>query len=232
VNIAVIPARGGSRRIPRKNLRTFVDRPIIAHSIGCALDSGVFDRVLVSTDNDEIAATAIRYGAEVPFVRPAELADDHASTPAVMSHAVAWLNGHAVSPDAVCCIYATAPLMRSQDLRDGLGRLESGPWAYVFSAAILAGPVLRSFRQTASGGLQMLFPEHYDARSQDLPQILQDAGQFYWGRPLAWLRQERIFEAHSTVVVVPPSHVRDIDTLDDWHVAERLWVELYGTAQA
>ena len=221
--IAVIPARGGSKRIPRKNIREFAGKPMVAHSIERALQSGVFDRVIVSTDDEEIATIAKDFGAEVPFKRPAELSNDHAGTTEVIAHAVDWLKRHGAEPSAVCCIYATAPFMRCEDLIKGHALLEAGSWRYVFTATSFPFPIFRSFRLTPSGGLEMFYPEHFTTRSQDLPEALHDAGQFYWGRPQAWLERCRIFDHDSTVVMIPRWRVQDIDTPEDWERAQVLW---------
>ena len=220
MRVAVIPARGGSKRIPRKNIREFAGKPMIAHSIGCALASGLFDRVVVSTDDDEISRTAREFGAEVPFRRPAPLSNDHAGTIEVIAHAIRWLEDAGDKPAAVCCIYATAPFVRGEDVRHGLAILEAGSWQYVFSATTFAFPVFRSFARNADGGLQMFFPEHFTTRSQDLPEAMHDAGQFYWGRAQAWLSHARIFDKWSTIVPVPRWRVQDIDTEEDWRRAE------------
>jgi N-acylneuraminate cytidylyltransferase len=218
--VAVIPARGGSKRIPRKNIRKFGGKPMIAHSIDCALQGRLFDRVIVSTDDEEIAAVAREVGAEVPFMRPPELSDDHAATIPVIAHAVEWLRSNGADPTAVCCIYATAPFIDPDDLRKGWAVLAAGPWQYVFSATTFGYPIFRSFQRHPDGGLQMFFPEHFATRSQDLPEAMHDAGQFYWGQPHAWLGHLKLFEKWSTTVEIPRWRVQDIDTLDDWSRAE------------
>lgn len=224
--IAVIPARGGSKRIPRKNIRPFAGKPMIGYSIECARRVGVFDRVVVSTDDEEIAAVARGFGAEVPFMRPAALADDHAGTTEVMAHAVEWFNGRGEPTSAVCCIYPTAPFIRSEDLKEGLRVMQTGRWRYVFAATRFAAPVYRAFRRNNDGGLEMLFPENYAMRSQDLPEVLHDAGQFYWGRPEAWLSRAQVFDRDSTVLPVPRWCVQDIDTEEDWECAEAMAAHL------
>jgi N-acylneuraminate cytidylyltransferase len=220
VKVAIIPARGGSKRIPRKNIREFAGKPMIAYSIECAIRSALFDRIVVSTDDAEIAEIAKRCGAEVPFVRPAELSDDLTFPAPVIAHAVRWLQSDGNAPSAVCVIYPTAPFIREADLAHALAVFESGDWQYVFPATTFAYPVFRSFRETAEGQLQMFFPEHFNTRSQDLPEALHDAGQFYWGRPRAWLDELRIFDRHSTVVSIPRWRVQDIDNEEDWRRAE------------
>ncbi len=220
MKLAVIPARGGSKRIPRKNIKEFCGKPMIAYSIECALDSGLFDDVIVSTDDAEIAAVAKSYGARIPFIRPAELANDHAGTIPVIAHAINALRGAGADPTAVCCIYATAPFVSAGDLRQGLQKLESGSWDYVFSATSFGYPIFRSFKQLPDGAVEMFFPEHFETRSQDLPEAFHDAGQFYWGRPDAWLNHVRFFGCSSTIVELPRWQVQDIDSPADWEHAE------------
>lgn len=231
MRLAVIPARGGSKRIPRKNVRPFAGKPMIAHSIAAAQASGVCDRIIVSTDDDEIAAIAREAGAEVPFRRPADLSDDHTATTPVVAHAVRWALDAGLEVDACCCIYATAPFLRPDDLRAGWERLAAGDWKYVFAATTFAFPVFRAIREEG-GHVSMLFPEHFNTRSQDLAEALHDAGQFYWGRPSAWLNGDRIFETHSSIVRLPRWRVQDIDTLEDWTRAEMLWRVIADEAPA
>lgn len=226
MKVAVIPARGGSQRIPRKNIQSFCCRPMISWSIEAAKGSGVFDRILVSTDDMEVARISRDCGAEVPFVRPAALADEFASTSAVVAHAVRWLLAQNLQPTAVCCIYATAPLMQIADLVTGLRELESGNWQYVFAATTFPASIFRSFRQSASGGVEMFFPEHFATRSQDLPEALHDAGQFYWGTPEAWLEERPVFDVHSLPIVLPRWRVQDIDDPTDWIIAERIFRQI------
>jgi pseudaminic acid cytidylyltransferase len=220
MKIAVIPARGGSKRIPRKNVRDFCGKPMIAWSIEAAKASRLFDYIIVSTDDAEIAEVAKFWGAEVPFMRPAELSNDFAGTTDVISHATQWVLDQGFDVDAVCCIYATSPFVQVEDISRGLEALESGDWAYAFSVTDFAAPVFRAFKQRADGGIEMFFPDHFLTRSQDLPIALHDAGQFYWGRPSAWIEGERIFDHHSVPVIIPRWRVQDIDNQDDWERAE------------
>lgn len=223
MNLCVIPARGGSKRIPRKNIRDFCGKPMIAWSIEAAIKSGLFQHIVVSTDDDEIAEVAEAYGAEVPFRRPIELSDDHTGTTPVIAHALNWALEAGRSVDAVCCLYATAPFVTLTDMRVGLERLSSRNWSFCFTATTFASPIFRSFREAEDGGVEMFFPNHFDTRSQDLPQGLHDAGQFYWGTPEAWISGKRIFERHSSPLIIPRWRVQDIDNLDDWSRAEILW---------
>lgn len=220
MNVAVIPARGGSKRIPGKNIRPFAGKPMLAHSVLCAKASGLFGRIVVSTEDDAIAAVALSVGAEVPFLRPPHLADDHTGITDVMAHAVQGLMKPGTRIDAVCCVSATAPFIRVADLREGLSLLLADDWRYVFSAAAFSHPIFRSFERTASGGVRMFFPEYRTTRSQDLPAALHDAGQFYWGRPDAWIARAPIFDERSAAVLIPSWRAQDIDTPDDWQRAE------------
>jgi len=220
VRVAFIPARGGSKRIPRKNIRPFCGKPMMAWPIEAARASGLFEHIVVSTDDKEIARVAKACGAEVPFARPASLAGDHAGTVEVISHATRWALDQGWPLSAVCCIYATSPFLHASDLERGLRTLESGPWAFAFSASEYTSPVYRSFRRSADGGVEMLFPEHARTRSQDLPAVLHDAAQFYWGRPESWLEGKPIFGRHSAPVIVPSWRVQDIDREEDWQRAE------------
>lgn len=222
MRLAVIPARGGSKRIPRKNIKDFCGKPMIAYSIECAIGSGLFNEVVVSTDDEEIAAVARSCGARIPFMRPAELANDHAGTIPVIAHATEWFKAAGHSPSAVCCIYATAPFVQPGDLKQGLETLESGPWEYVFSATSFGFPIFRSFKRLADGSVEMFYPEYFETRSQDLPEAFHDAGQFYWGRPGAWTGNKRFFDHWSNVVMLPRWRVQDIDSAEDWERAEVL----------
>ena len=228
MNIAILPARGGSKRIPRKNIRSFCGKPMIAWPIAAARASGLFERIVVSTDDEEIAETARDLGAEVPFIRPAELADDHAGTIPVMTHAAQWALAEGGSVHAMCCIYPTAPTISPDDLAEGLQKLGEGPHDFVFTATDYASPVFRAFVEAADGSVEMLFPEHFNSRSQDLPRALHDAAQFYWGRPQAWLNATTLFGRGSAALVIPRWRVQDIDTPEDWVRAEALFRSLGG----
>ena len=221
--VAIIPARGGSKRIPRKNLKPFDGIPMIVRSIRTALDCGLFDQVVVSTDDEEIADVARAHGAQVPFVRPVELADDFTGTAAVIGHALSQLPIF----DYVCCIYATAPLLQARYLRQGHELLVQHPdKSFAFSVAGFGFPVQRALTLDEQGVLTSLYPEFRNTRSQDLPEAYQDAGQFYWGRREAWLRGDVLFSPASLPVILPRHLVQDIDTLEDWKRAEYLYAAL------
>lgn len=221
--VAIIPARGGSKRIPRKNIREFAGKPMIAWSIKAALDSGCFARVIVSTDDDEIAAVAEANGAEAPFRRPAALSDDHTGTIPVIAHAINWLREQGESSQSVCCLYATAPFVQPHDLKAGLLALLSGDADYAFSVTSYAFPIQRALRLTSDSRVTMFQPEHFTTRSQDLEEAWHDAGQFYWGRAEAWVAGKAIFTQCAVPVRLPRHRVQDIDTPEDWKRAEWLF---------
>lgn len=224
MRLAIIPARGGSRRIPRKNIREFCGKPMIAWSIIAARESGCFDHIVVSTDDDEIADLAKEYGAQVPFRRPEALADDHTPTVPVIAQAVQWFIDNNLAPEEVCCIYATAPFVRPGDLIRGLDILLGSDAAYVFPVASYAHPVQRAIRLRDDGKVEMLYPEHSQTRTQDLQEAYHDAGQFYWGHAKLWLAGLAVIGPGSAPIVLPRYRVQDIDTPDDWKRAEMMFM--------
>lgn len=218
--VAIIPARGGSKRIPRKNIALFNGKPLIAYSIECALKSGVFDRVIVSTDDSEIARCAIDHGAEVPFTRPAELSDDYTGTAEVVCHALNWLKESGTPADFSCCIYATAPFLQPEDLQHSFNKLQDNDAGFCFSVTTFPFPIQRALRQDNVGRVDMFQPEHRLTRSQDLEEAWHDAGQFYWARAGAWESGKPIFSEYSIAWPLPRHRVQDIDTPEDWIRAE------------
>lgn len=231
MNIAVIPARGGSKRIPRKNVKPFCGKPMIAWSIEAARDSGCFDRILVSTDDDEIAEIAEAYGAEAPFRRPAELSDDHTPTVPVIAHAVRWQQESA-PVDRACCIYATAPMVTPAAIRTGRDMLDAADADYAFSVTTFAFPIQRALILDSDARVAMWRPGDADTRSQDLRETYHDAGQFYWGAARSWLEGRPIFAEGSVAVQLPRKHVQDIDTPEDWESAELLFKLMRQTASS
>lgn len=220
MRLAVIPARGGSKRIPRKNIKLFGGLPMVAWSIRAAIESQCFDRIIVSTDDDEIARVAQTYGAEAPFIRPKELSDDYVGTIPVVAHAVDWQCAQGTTISEVCCIYATAPFIRAADLQRGLKLLERAATDYAFSVTSYPFPIQRAIRITPEQHIEMFQPECFHTRSQDLEEAWHDAGQFYWGKAQAWLAHKPIFSRNASPVVLPRYRVQDIDTLEDWKRAE------------
>lgn len=220
MTVCVIPARGGSKRIPRKNIRDFHGRPMIGWSIAGARASGLFDRIVVSTDDPAIADVAMAEGAEVPFLRPADLANDHAATGPVIAHAVQALG--LAAETAVCCLYATAPFVRAEDLAQGARFLAEGA-TFAMAVTRFDYPVQRALRRSAEGQVEMMDPAQMLVRSQDLEPAWHDAGQFYWGRAASWTAGLPIFGAGARGVALPSWRVVDIDTPDDWTRAEALF---------
>jgi len=193
---------------------------MIAWSIRAAQASECFDRIIISTDDNEIAEVAKAYGAEVPFVRPAELSDDHTGTIAVVAHAIEWQNTHGAGATDVCCLYATAPFVLPSDIAHGYEVLQSSGADYAFSVTSYAFPIQRAIRITSQQRVEMFQPEHFNTRSQDLEEAWHDAGQFYWGNAQAWLTQQPLFTEAAAPVPIPRYRVQDIDTPEDWERAE------------
>ncbi len=228
MRLAVIPARGGSKRIPGKNIRPFHGKPIIAYTIEAALATGLFEHVIVSTDDAAIAAVAGRHGAEVPFVRPALLADDFTGTNVVVRHAVEWYQAAGSSVAEVCCVYATAPFVTATDLRAAHALLRPDV-DFVFAATGFDFPVQRALVRDAGGLVRPMFPQWIGQRSQDLQPALHDAGQFYWGWGSSFIAQPLIFAATAVAFDLPPWRVQDIDSEADWVRAELLFAAALAT---
>ena len=223
MRLCIIPARGGSTRIPRKNIKEFLGQPVIAYSIKAAIDSQYFDKVIVSTNDAEIAEVAKSFGASVPFMRPDELADDYASTIPVVKHAIEWFDDQGQSPSEVCCLYATAPFVRASTIRKAYEQMQSTQADYCFTATSFAFPIQRAIKITAENRVEMLYPEHLETRSQDLEESYHDAGQFYWGKAEAFKQQKPLFSKSATPYILPRYLVQDIDTLEDWKKAELMY---------
>ena len=222
MNICVIPARGGSKRIPRKNIKEFNGKPIIAYSIEAALKSNCFDQVIVSTDDDEIAEVAKKYGAQVPFLRPDELSNDYAGTIPVIKHAIEWMEDNKSSVENVCCLYATAPFIRPQIISQAYQQLNNSKADYCFSVTSFVFPIQRAIKIVEKSKVSMFYPEHFNTRSQDLEEAYHDAGQFYWGKAQAFKDELPIFTEVATPYILPRYLVQDIDTPEDWIRAESM----------
>jgi len=218
--IALIPARGGSKRIPRKNIREFRGKPMIAYSIAAALEAEIFDQVIVSTDSEEIAGIARRHGAETPFLRPPELAGDFTTTAEVVAHALEWLTAHSGAVDTMCCLYATAPFVTGRWLRKGYELLGGREVSAVFTVAAHPSPVFRALKKDENGFLRMVWPEYELSRSNDLPETYYDAGQFYWLAASRFRQTNRLYADDALPLVLPRYLVQDIDTGEDWRMAE------------
>jgi len=228
VNIAIIPARGGSKRIPRKNVRNFSRAPMISYAITAARSSNLFDHIVVSTDDEEIARIAQECGAEVPFRRPKNLADDHTPTVPVIAHAIeeceklGWTIGHA------CCIYPAVPFIAIEDLREARRLLIESGADYSFPVAEFPSVIQRALKRGETGHISSFFPEFELVRTQDVEPAYFDAGQFYWGTRKAWLSNPKVHNS-SVGLVIPIFRVVDIDTTDDWKRAEFMYRALRAT---
>ena len=229
MNICVIPARGGSKRIPLKNIKIFNDKPIIAYSIEAALKSNCFDRVIVSTDDDQIAEVAKKYGAEVPFIRPAELSNDYIGTIPVIKHTIEWFENNNNSIQDVCCLYATAPFIQSKIISRAYQQFKDLNSDYCFSVTSFVFPIQRAIKLVNKNKVSMFYPEYLNMRSQDLDEAYHDAGQFYWGKAQAFIDELPIFSEVASPYVLPRYLVQDIDTLDDWIRAEAMYKVLKKT---
>ena len=218
--IALIPARGGSERILRKNIRKFCGRPIIAWPIELAKKSNIFDRIVVSTDDHEVVETALQEGAEVPFIRPSKLSDNGTGIAPVVKHAILQIQQSDIVVSELCLIYATAPFLQIDALKRGLELLHTEDCDYVISVTTFAFPIQRAVKRTANGRLAMFQPETYNSRSQDLDTAYHDAAQFCWGTTDAWLEERPVFGPNTVPIVLPRHLVQDIDTEEDWNSAE------------
>jgi pseudaminic acid cytidylyltransferase len=230
MKVAIIPARGGSKRIPGKNIKNFCGKPMISYSIRSALKSGIFDKVIVTTDDPQIAAIAKEFGAEVPFLRPDGLANDYTTTVPVIKHTIEWIGSNIAKVKYACCIYATAPFVQSKQLISAFNRLiDDDVNGYVFAATTFPFPIQRAFKLDKEGYVAMFQPDNYNARSQDLEEAFQDAGQFYWGAGETFIEEKIFFSPDSKAHVLPRYLVQDIDTLEDWRRAELMFEVLKAT---
>jgi len=228
MKIAVIPARGGSKRIPRKNIKDFCGRPMIAWAISAARESSLFDRIIVSTDDEEIAELARRWGAETPFVRPADLADDLTPTVPVIAHAVKSCLVVGWVADYVCCIYPCVPFLQVGDLITALELAQTRNADFVYPVTEYAHPIQRAMRLVSGGKMQFLSPEYELTRTQDLERTYHDAGQFYWGKVSAWLEHKKM-HTDGLGMPIPNWRVVDIDSTDDWRRAETVFAAISST---
>ena len=225
MNLCVIPARGGSKRIPQKNIKNFFGKPLIAYSIEVALKSNIFNRIVVSTDDEEIAKTARMFGAETPFLRPKEISDDFTALSEVVEHTFEYFKNLGEKYDYICTIYATAPFIQVKYLLQGYELLSNSDAVNAFSCTSMPYPIQRTFKIDEKGRCKMFTPEYYSTRSQDLENVYQDAGQFYWTNKS---RQEKnvnkvVFSEISIPIIIPRYLVQDIDTPEDWQQAEIIY---------
>lgn len=218
-SLCIIPARGGSKRIPRKNIKPFMGKPIIAYSIEAALDSGVFDEVMVSTDDKEIAEVARQYGATVPFLRSAETSNDYATTVDVLLEVVNKYKEQGKHFDTICCLYSTAPFVTSERLKEASSHISDTIDA-CFTIVQYSYPVQRSLRINEDNCVEMKFPEHLKSRTQDLEKVFHDAGQFYFVKTEALIQEKTVWCKRTAPLILSELEVQDLDTLTDWQLAE------------
>lgn len=223
MKLCVIPARGGSKRIPKKNIRLFCGKPIIEWSIKAALSSKCFDKVIVSTDCEEISSLSKKIGAEVPFLRPKSLSDDYTPTIPVINHAIEYMQKKHGEIELVCCIYATAPFIESKYIKEGLRKLIDQKANFAFSVTSFPFPIQRAIKLNPENKSQMFFPDNFNKRSQDLEQSFHDAGQFCWGKSSAWLENKGVFDNNAVPIIIPRYKVQDIDNEEDWIRAELMF---------
>lgn len=226
MKIAIIPARSGSKRIVNKNIKLFHGKPIIAYSIETAIATGCFDKVIVSTDDPEIATIAKQYGAEVPFIRPDIISTDYACTLSVIEHALNWFEKQSWSLEFICCIYATAPFLTTADLLAGLTAVSAPETDYAISVGEYHYPIQRALKMDKQQNISMYSNKFENTRSQDLPNSYHDAGQFYWGKAQAFKQILPLFSSKTKAIILPRERVMDIDTPADWQFAELLYQKL------
>ncbi|MFZ4454896.1 MAG: pseudaminic acid cytidylyltransferase [Bacteroidales bacterium] len=217
--IAIIPARGGSKRIPRKNVKIFIDKPIIAYSIEVALKSGLFEEVMVSTDDPEIAAVAERYGAKVPFLRSENNSGDFATLADVISEVLSKYEVLGTHFDVFCCILATSPFLLFERIQEAYGRMVERDFDSVFPVLRFSYPIQRSL-EIQNEKIGLVYPEYRNSRSQDLEPRYHDSGQFYWMWSDRFRQQQTLFAKNSGAIVLKEWEVQDIDTEEDWKMAE------------
>ena len=223
--VAVIPARIGSRRIPKKNIKLFLGKTLISYSIQAAKESGVFDRIVVSTDSLEIADIAKQCGAEIPFIRPPELSGDHTTTDDVLLHSLNWFNTNWGQTDYVCLLYST-PFARPEYIKKGLELIIQEKATTAFTVTTFPYPIFRAMKVDGRGRMEMFWPENRHARSQDFPEAIHDAAQFYWIDSRKYAVDKHLFSSDSVPIMLPRKYAQDIDTQEDWERAEIMYTAL------
>ena len=227
-SLAIIPARGGSKRIPQKNIKPFLGKPIIAYSIEAALNSDLFTEIMVSTDSEEIDGIAKQYGASVPFLRSGRTADDYATIADVVEEVILKYEQQNLFFDTVCCLLPTAPFLTAQRLIEGLNRLEEQKYDSVTPIIKFSYPIQRALQLDNENRLSMIYPENLNKRSQDLMPAYHDSGQFYWGRTKAFMNERTFFMKNGGAIVISENEGQDIDTMEDWQLAEIKYKILRG----
>jgi N-acylneuraminate cytidylyltransferase len=226
-NLAIIPARGGSKRIPGKNIRDFLGKPVIVYSIQAAIESNLFDEVMVSTDDQGIVEIALSFGAKVPFIRSSKNSDDHATLADVMIEVTNEYRKSGKEFDALCCLLPTAPLIIGKRIIEGYQKMISSDFDSVCPVVAFPYPILRSLEVTDEGKLKMIWPEHERTRSQDLKPAYHDAGSFVWVKTEALLNEKTLWCKNGGSIILPETEVQDIDSDEDWKLAEMKWNFLF-----
>jgi N-acylneuraminate cytidylyltransferase len=227
--LCIIPARGGSKRIPKKNIKDFLGKPIIAYSIEAALQSKLFDEVMVSTDDDEIAKIAIKYGAKIPFIRSQENANDYATTVDVIKEVLQQYDILGKSFKTTCCIYPTAPFVSTNHLINAFDLLIKNDFDCVFPVMTFSFPIQRALKKDLNNKITLFQPEHLNSRSQDLEKAYHDVGQFYWFNSKTILKKAKLWTDNTGVIEIKESEGQDIDTIEDWKLAEIKYKLLHET---
>lgn len=219
-NLCIIPARGGSKRIPRKNIKLFLGKPIIAYSIEAAICSGLFDEVMVSTDDFEIANIAIRLGAKVPFLRSTHTGNDYATTFDVLEEVLQEYKKNNNFFDFTCCLYACAPFVTKEKLIESFQILNRNNFDSVFPVMPFAFPIQKALKAQVDNKINAFHPNFTLTRSQDLQLSYHDAGQFYWMNTEICLQKEKILTDNSGSIIISEMEGQDIDSDNDWKLAE------------
>ena len=223
MKIAIIPARSGSKRIPKKNIKLFMGVPIISRTIKQLIKTNIFDLIIVSTDSNKIANIARNSGAEVPFLRPKKISDDYTDTQTVIQHAIKWLKNKKIYAEFVCCVYPTSVFFSAGDILEGYKKIKSRKWDFVFTAGKSSRSAYHSFEKKKSGFIKLLYPSKLKKRSQKIKETFNDAGHFYWAKPDIWLSNKKIISKKSYPIIISRYRDYDIDTLEDWKTAEIFW---------
>ena len=225
--MAVIPARGGSKRIPNKNIKDFCQKPILEYAITAAINTQLFSKIIVSTDSVEIAKFAQQLGAEVPFIRSPQLSDDYSNTDQVVQDVIIKLSQMGKNYEYISCIYATTPFLEPLDIENGFAALRANKSDFLLAVNRLRFPIERTYQDSGNGTLRLSKPDAYLTRSQDLPVSYVDSGQFYWGTPKGWQEVNDLGIGDPTYIELPWHKSIDLDTLQDWDMAERIFSAIH-----
>ena len=221
--IAIIPARSGSKRIKNKNIKNFYNKPIIYYAIKAAKESKLFDKIIVSTDSKKVGSIAKKFGAEFSFIRPKYLSGDKIGIRDVILDGINWVKKNYKKPSFICCIYPTAALLKSVDLKKSFKIIRTNKWNYIFSAVKNSYPIERAFGLSAYKRVVMMNKKNFLKRSQDFKETYHDAGQFCWGTYEGWCKQRVIFAKNSSIYLMSSLKAHDVDTYDDFEILKKLY---------